>query len=81
MVVDERSRFREDNFQAAIAALTDGAEAEGKVAKGAHFQPSSSELSPMEPNAFAITCLTVCTCGRSSGGGGEITSNTKRYVL
>jgi len=26
MVVDERSRFREDNFQKAVAALTEGAE-------------------------------------------------------
>lgn len=38
MVVDERSRFREDNFQKAIAALTEGtqdASANGKGAKGA----------------------------------------------
>jgi ATP-dependent RNA helicase DOB1 len=38
MVVDERSRFREDNFQKAIAALTEGtqdAAANGKGGKGA----------------------------------------------
>lgn len=34
MVVDEKARFREDNFQAAIAALTDGADAEAKAGKG-----------------------------------------------
>jgi ATP-dependent RNA helicase DOB1 len=38
MVVDERSRFREDNFQKAIAALTEGTgdtAANGKGGKGA----------------------------------------------
>ena len=38
MVVDERSRFREDNFQKAIAALMEGtqdAAANGKGGKGA----------------------------------------------
>ena len=34
MVVDDQARFREDNFQAAIAALTDGAAAEA-AGKGA----------------------------------------------
>lgn len=34
MVVDEKSRFREDNFQAAIAALTDGADDDSKSSKG-----------------------------------------------
>lgn len=67
MVVDERSRFREDNFQKAIAALTEGtgdAAANGKGGKGAGSMPRECRV------AGGCAAL-LCRCCQSAASRAE----------